>query len=270
MIEQHLKKIIYGHIPYMYLKVVNPQSPKLKYYKFLKEHQYSHYLYEFAQSYLKRKIKVLKDEDKGLFYVMHRNNKRLYFPRNFSISKIEKTYKSLLIEQDIEHPHHYVDSLDEFKNKTILDVGSAEGLTSLDAIEIASFVYLFECEPHWIEALNATFDPWKEKVEVIKKYVSDQDDDKNVTLDSFLKDKSKDNLFLKMDIEGAECAALKGSLHLFTEAKNLDFAICTYHKKEDLSKISSFLDHYKCTYESREGYIYFKHRLRVALLRGHN
>lgn len=268
-IEKRFKKFIYGNIPYIYLSIVNPQSPKLKYYKFLKEHPYSRYLYDFAQSYLDRKIDICKDENKGLPYVIHRDNKKLYFPRNYSPEKVERMYKALMIEQDLNHPHHYVDSVEEFRDKTILDIGSAEGFTSLDAIDKAKFIYLFECEPLWIEALTATFEPWKEKIQIIKKYVSNCNDEKNLTLDEFLKDKPKDHLFLKMDIEGAECAALEGCRKLFAEAENLDFAICTYHKKEDEKKIAAYLDQYNCTYVPREGFMYVKHRLRTALLRGH-
>ncbi|WP_106831974.1 FkbM family methyltransferase [Parabacteroides pacaensis] len=263
-----IKKFIYGTLPYTYLRIFNPTSPKLKYYKFLKEHTYSRYVYEFAQEYLNRKVQIQKDEGNGLFYVIHRNNKKLYFPRNYSILKIEKMYKALMIEQDRRHPHHYVDSLDEFQGKILLDIGAAEGFTSLDAIEKVEFVYLFECEPSWIEALTATFEPWKEKVRIIKKYISNHNDVVNQTLDNFLEDKPKDNLFLKMDIEGAECDALEGSKNLFSTGKNLDFAICTYHRKEDEKLISSYLNKYHCTFSAREGYIYVKHRLRVCLLRG--
>lgn len=267
-IVKGLKKFIYGYIPYIYYCIVDSSSPKLKYYEFLIKHQYSRYLYDFAQSYLDRKIEIEKDKNNGLYYVIHKENKKLYFPRNYTLQKIEKTYKALLIEQDIKHPHHYVDSVSEFQNKTILDIGSAEGIISLDAIEVATFIYLFECDPYWIEALNATFEPWKEKVQIIEKYVSNQNDEKNVSLDEFFKNKSKENLFLKMDIEGAEQDALEGCKELFATAKNLDFAICTYHRKNDEKIISAYLNKYGCTFSPREGYMYVKHRLRTCLLRG--
>ena len=105
---------------------------------------------------------------------------------------------------------------------------------------------------------------------LVKKFVGDADDDKNVRLDTFFKDKSTEGLFIKMDIEGAECMALSGAVRLFRNAEGLEFAVCTYHRKNDLSDISAFLDSCDCRYFPRDKYIYIDHRLRVAILRGRN
>lgn len=264
-----VKKFIYGVIPYIYISILHPDSPKRAYYKFIKERGYTQRPYEFAEHYLRVPVHIHHDKTKNLPYVMRKDSKRLYFPRECSAEKAVKMYRALMIEQDSRHPHHYVDSLDEFRGRTLLDVGAAEGYTSLDAIEVVDFVYLFECEPRWVEALTATFEPWQDKVCIVRKYVSCRDDKMSLTLDSFFKDKPKDHLFLKMDIEGAECEALEGSKTLFAEATHLSFAICTYHKKDDERKISSYLDQYDCTYSSRKGYMYVKHKLRPCLIRGY-
>ena len=63
----------------------------------------------------------------------------------------------------LRHPHHYADSVEEFRGKTLLDIGSAEGFTALDTIEVTRFVYLFEYEDKWIEALQATLSRGKRK-----------------------------------------------------------------------------------------------------------
>ena len=158
----------------------------------------------------------------------------------------------MLIEQDVRHPHHYADSMEEFRGKTLLDIGSAEGFTASDTIE----------------ALQATFEPWKEKTMIVKKYISDHDDDVNAALDNFLKDKSRKDIFLKMDIEGAECMALQGSMELFAKADHLDFAICTYHKETDVVQIPAFLDRFNCSYSFTDGYMVVKHSVRKCLVRG--
>ena len=51
--------------------------------------------------------------------------------------------------------------------------------------------------------MEATFAPYKEKITIVRKYVSDVDEEDNITLDTFFRDEGKfiDNLFLKMDIE---------------------------------------------------------------------
>ena len=60
-----------------------------------------------------------------------------------------------------------------------------------------------------------------DRKEIYQRY----DDDVNAALDNFLKDKSRKDIFLKMDIEGAECMALQGCMELFAKADHLDFAI---------------------------------------------
>ena len=129
-----LKSILYGTLPFYYTKVFEPSSPKLAYYDYFRKRGYTRYPYDFAAEYLEMSIAVLWDKEKELPYVMHRGSKRLYFPREYSTSKIEKCYRALLIEQDVRHPHHYADSVEEFRGKTLLDIGSAEGFTALDTI----------------------------------------------------------------------------------------------------------------------------------------
>ena len=62
------------------------------------------------------------------------------------------------------------------QDDVLLDVGSAEGIFALTHIEKLKHVVLFERNAQWVEALEATFAPWKEKVTIIRKYVSDCDD----------------------------------------------------------------------------------------------
>jgi len=103
------------------------------------------------------------------------------------------------------------------KGKVLLDVGAAEAIFALNAIDLVEKAYLFECEKEWIDALELTFAPWKYKVEIVHKYVSDRNNGNHITIDNFLEEKSKKNLFIKMDIEGYEQAALKGATKTFDD-----------------------------------------------------
>lgn len=84
----------------------------------------------------------------------------------------EVAYRGLLIEQDKRSAHRYVDSYEELKGKTLLDIGAAEAIFTLDTIEYMDHAYLFECDESWIEALEVTFAPYKEKITIVRKYVS--------------------------------------------------------------------------------------------------
>ena len=267
--KDRFKQFYYCTLPYLYYRIFCPQSPKIECFQFLKEHRYSYpFPHEFILEYDNFKTDIYENTENGLKYVLHKGDKKLYFPKNYTDNKIQKLYHSLIIEQDVRSPHHYVDSVEEFRDKTLLDIGSAEGLIALEAIEAVNFVYLFECKPEWIEALNATFEPWKDKVNIIRKYISNRNSETCQTLDDFLKEKPRERLFLKMDIEGAERLALTGASQLFSEVNDLQFAVCVYHKKDDAKVISSFLNRYKCTYFFRKGFWHYHHKMRPCLIRG--
>jgi len=234
------------------------------------DHGYSRYPYSYAAKYLESPPEIHTDSENRLKHVLHKGRK-LYFPCSLSDEKIRKLYTSLRIEQDSESSHRYVDSVEEFRGKILLDIGAAEGLIALEAVEVARHLYLFECNPKWIEALEATFAPWKEKVSIINKYVSNNNDGENITLDRFLEEnQTEKNLFLKMDIEGAERNALEGGKSIFSEIGTLEFAVCVYHKKDDMKVISQFLDRHNCSYIPREGFLYTNHSFRTGVLIGKN
>ena len=269
MIVKSLKKFLYGTLPYVRLRLFDRNNPTLPYYRFFHRHPvYTHFPYDFAQDYLGMPVEVLTEGENGLPYVLHKG-KKLFFPRTYTSEHIARLYRSLLLEQDVRYPHHYVDSPDEYADRTLLDVGAAEGLISLEAVEKARHIYLFECMDEWQEALQATFRPWQDKTTLVPKYVGESTRGQTISLDDFLRDKPIEKLFLKMDIEGAECRALEGARRTFEQAEDLQFALCTYHRKNDLRDISAFLDGFRCTYAPRPGYLYVDHRMRTALLRGH-
>jgi hypothetical protein len=223
--------------------------------------------YEFSIPYKQLVVEQHLDKGNGLIYVAH-NGKKLYFPRHFSPQKIDNCYKTLLIEQDGASPHRYVEFPNELTGKTLLDVGAAEGIFALDVIDFAEQVYLFECEDYWIEALQATFAPYKNKTSIVKKYVSNRNDEINVTIDTLLEEKGIDNLFVKMDIEGAELSALQGAIHTIKTGKNISLAICTYHRPNDAADISNLFANVGLKYHFTEGLMFLLGEFRKGVIRG--
>lgn len=241
-----------------------PNTEENQLYAFMGKHGLSFYPYTFTLKYKKMSIQTFWDEKNELYYVDHAG-KKLYYP---SLTKnIAEGYRFLLMEQDICSPHRYMENFNRLKGKTLLDIGASEGMFTLSVIEIIEHAYLFECEERWVNALNVTFAPWKEKITIVTKYVSDVNDEKNITIDHFLEGKSKTNIFLKMDIEGYEQVALTGTEKTIQEAKDIDFSICTYHNEEDAVQIAQFFKKYFIETELTEGLMYFEHNFRKAIIR---
>jgi hypothetical protein len=214
--------------------------------------------YQFVFDYDHNQVKVFRDEERDMFYVLHQGH-RLYYSRDFkSENDIRLIYNGILMEQDVRSPHRYL--TDEFnvkENDVVVDIGAAEGNFSLDVVERAGALYIFESDTNWSAALHATFEPWKERVHIINKYVSGVDSDDSVTLDSMLGDRHID--FIKIDAEGAEPSILKGSENIMRENKSLRVAMCTYHRQHDARKCGQILSAYNYTFTFSEGHMLFIH-----------
>lgn len=197
-------------------------------------------------------------------YVKH-NGKLLYFPKTWDVEQAKWTYKNFIERENTlgggytsKAPHQY--QTENFKvegGDVLVDVGCAEALLSLDVVEKVSKVYLIEANPIWIEALQATFDPWKEKVEIVNKLVTDSDSAETRTLSSILKNENGKSFFVKMGIEGYELSVLQGSKDFFTNEKHVKLACCTYHRVNDAKDISEFLSPLEYTYSFSEGYMIY-------------
>lgn len=204
------------------------------------------------------------DESLQLPYVIHKG-KRLFFPHSYNIDKCLKMYESYISEECLlggkfreKQPHQYLTKTFTIEEGDVLvDVGCAEALLSLDNIEKVSKVYLFESDPLWIPALNATFKDYMNKVVIINKYVSDQDTDTSITLKTALRNEHGKQLFIKMDIEGAEVDVLNGSRNFLSNTSNIKIVCSTYHKQHDEEEIPQILSELGYDYEFSDGYMLF-------------
>ncbi len=188
--------------------------------------------YGFKDKYLAENIEVFKDKKIGLNYIIY-EGKKLYYRKGGKISRAQKYFNGLYIEQDLESPHRYLTN--NFKvsdGDIVVDIGAAEGNFALSVVESAKEIYLFETSKRWIKALEATFAPWKEKVHIIQKFVTNKNDEQNTTIDSLYEKIGKID-FIKMDVEGAEADVIEGCKELLDNQKDLKIAICTYHKQDD-------------------------------------
>jgi len=232
----------------------NIESDKEKYILFLKNHPLEVFNDEFAQKYIDLNLEIFFDQEKKLYYLYH-HNKKMYFSSHFSTYKqIKRYYSFLLMEQDISSPHRYqIDSFHVCKHDIVLDAGVAEGNFALDIIDLVDKLYLVECDKEWIKALRYTFEPYKDKVEIVEGMLGDGIEG-TITIDNIIGKNRID--FIKMDIEGAEYQALCGAKQSL-ERNNVKLDICVYHNTEDEQKIKKVLE--EINYETilSDGYMIF-------------
>ncbi len=224
--------------------------------------------YHFQNKYNAAEIEVFKDNEKGLRYVML-EGKRLYFKKRWSEKRIRHSFNELTKEQDLQSPHRYLN--DDFKianGEVLVDIGVAEGNFALGAAEKASKLILFETDTEWIEALNATFEPWKEKVLIVNKFVSDITNATNTTLDDFISPDEKIS-FLKIDVDGAESRLLDGCKRILSDQNPLKLAICTYHKQDDEKDFTALLSRNGFETSHSDGFMlfYYDKKMKAPYLR---
>ncbi|HEY3390753.1 MAG TPA: FkbM family methyltransferase [Prolixibacteraceae bacterium] len=223
---------------------------------YLKTNPIAVFPYAFQNQYNADDVEVFEDLSKGLRYVMF-DGKRLYFKKRWSKQRIRHSFNELTKEQDIRSPHRYLtDDFKIYEGEVLVDVGVAEGNFALAAVEKASRLILFETDKEWIEALNATFEPWKDKVLIVNKFVSDITNATNTTLDEFIS-KGDEITFLKIDVDGAESRLLKGCQKILLNQRPLKLAICTYHKQNDERDFNALLIQNGFETSHSDGYMLF-------------
>lgn len=211
--------------------------------------------YPFTKKYQQDSIEVYDDEECGMKYVLL-NEKRLYFKRKWSAKRIQKSFHDLTLEQDERSPHRYLSAnFNLGENDVLADFGAAEGNFTLSVIENIKKAYLFEYDPEWIEALHMTFKPWKDKVEIVPKFVSDQNDEKHCSGDIFFSD--KELTFMKIDVDGGERGLLNGFEQTIAKAQVMKIALCTYHQHDDEREFSSWLKSKNYNVIPSSGYMIF-------------
>jgi hypothetical protein len=230
-------------------------TEELEVLEFLKNNPLQVFPYEFTKKYRFDLIKTYLDDSLNLRYVIF-EGKRLYFKRSWTEDRIKNIFNNLLIEQYPDSPHRYLGgNFTISEGETIADIGVAEGNFALSVIEKVNKAYLFESDMEWIEALNATFAPWSHKVVIVNKWVSDIDDENNVTLDTYFSDIKID--FIKIDVDGFESKLLRGCEKTIKEYKNLKIALCTYHKQDDHIVFSEYLSKKGFHISFSKGYMIF-------------
>ena len=223
---------------------------------YLNDHPFHVFNYPFVDKYKNISINIEYDEEKELYYTLH-YNKRMYFSRSFkSKDRVREYYRFICIEQDIKSPHRYLtDTFNVPDNAVVVDAGAAEGNFALSIIESAKKIYMFEPDAGWVEALKYTFEPYKEKVEIINKCLSNYIDNTTTTIDEVLNGAKVD--FIKMDIEGEEYCAIEGAQESIVSSGDIKCVVCTYHQDFAHNAIKKLLETLNFKNKTSDGYMWY-------------
>jgi hypothetical protein len=214
--------------------------------------------YKFAKEYTVKEINAEIDNSTGLIFIRD-NDQRIYMKRSYkNLFRAKRYYKNILLEQDINSPHRY--TTENFKpeqNSIIFDIGGAEGFFGLPYLDSAKEIYIFECDPQWIEALKLTYQKYNHKVHIIQKYVSNRTDENHITLDDFIlqNNLSKENIFIKIDAEGNEPLIIDGCANWLSQKPNAQIALCVYHSSNHEKYFREKFDQW--TIENSSGYMIY-------------
>ena len=237
-------------------KYADTSDEEIKSFLHVMERQKEIHVYSYNPTKQYEIMEALYDRKKDLYYVDF-EGKRLYLAKNYEfIIKDEKRYVSnLWQEQDENSPHLYAENrIIVEEGDVLVDAGACEGNFSLHNIDKISKLYLVESDLGWIEALKATFEPYKDKVIFCNKFLCGYDSDNTITLNSLVKEPVN---FIKMDIEGGEVNALKSADKVFGRSSHIKCAICAYHKHGDEEKIKNILKEYGLDTSVSKGYMLF-------------
>lgn len=217
------------------------------------------YPYPFTEKYLKAQtdipVYIYNMGRNQLKYVMHQG-KKLFFP-NQDDNVIRHQYTQLIMEQDELSPHKYFSEGFQFPQGGIfVDVGSAEGIISLDVVECAEEIYLIERSKSWVTALESTFKEYRNKVHIINKYAGSSATNETVKLDDVLSKYKNENIFIKMDIEGMEIEALEGCVDTMS-SNNCIFACAAYHTNTMEEKLQYFFKQHGYEAKASDGFMLF-------------
>lgn len=186
--------------------------------------------YNYIEEYKIENIDLNWDAEGKWFYInLGFINMYLKYKKE---KQAKKCYNAILIEQDFRSPHCYIsDTFQPEEGSVILDLGGAEGYFPIKFLERVKKVYIFECDKEWIDALNKTYENYKDKVIIVDKFVDSYSDSTHISLDDFVQQNmlSNEKLFIKIDVEGSELDVIKGAQTLLSMEQSIRWAICAYH-----------------------------------------
>ncbi|PZV76700.1 hypothetical protein CLV31_12425 [Algoriphagus aquaeductus] len=222
--------------------------------EFIRKNGLSVFPYSFTTKY--SSLEVTVNYEDGYPFVNHNGN-RFFFKKGWTEGKVKKYYSGLLSEQDIDSPHLYCDEIFNAGGAEILlDIGVAEGSFSLDQINSVKEVVILEKDDLWVDALERTFKPFKDKIQIIKKFASNTDSFDSIRPQNLPSLWNKD-LFIKIDVDGDERKVIQGLENLLKNNQPIRIALCVYHQQDDYNYFVNYFTSIGYSISVSNGYMLY-------------
>lgn len=238
---------------------------------YLQEHEIDMFNGQVTKIYNREMFDIFLDTQRGLLY-SYWMGKKIYLSSDIKSKEGAKEYLCRLCkEQDESSPHSYqLNRLNLNCNDIVIDGGAAEGFFALQIIDKVGKIYLIEGDNKWLEALEYTFEPYRDKVVIVPKWLGKCSDRNTISIDQINK---QDRVTLvKLDIEGAESDAIEGGQETFLLAQNMRVIACTYHRTDDADKFQAYFQdkgyktRFSAGYLFAEGLEFIKPELRRGVI----
>ncbi len=201
------------------------------------------------------------DRKRRLPYVLHKG-RPLFGKKGQSLRDVEWYYRWYVENEGllgsgrrIKTPHSYVNG--DFRvedGDVVVDIGCSDALFAFDNAEIAGKIYLFESCKQWRPALEASFEPFREKTHIISRLVSNKTSKREIRLCDAINEPDSSHYFIKMDIEGGERTVIASSAD-FLRRNKVKLSCCVYHRQDDAEAISAMLREMGFSFRYSEGYM---------------
>ena len=225
-------------------------------YNYLKSNGLQIFPHPFTRKYKHMSFSVQFED--GFPYIISKG-KKLFFKQNWSEERVNSYYRDLIMEQDPESPHLYCDkSFFPSENDILIDIGVAEGSFTFENLENSSKCFVFEKNQDWILALTKTFQPFKDKVFITDKIVSNHSSEATIKLDDY-EEFYSNSLFIKIDVDGSEKVVLEGMKNIIMNNEKIRIVICTYHNQNDYDEFVDFFKSFGFNHSTNPGFMVFYH-----------
>lgn len=211
--------------------------------------------YFFVQEYKKTQVNITRDEEG--FNRVKVNGMEIYFPKEMSDRYIAESVTVALAEQDERSPHKYlpVRSIPLRGDVAVL-CGASDGIYAMKIVNDFKKIYLFEANSSWIAPMQKTLRDYLHKIEIVPYFISDKNGPASVTLDSFFKDRTSEEVnYIQADIEGDELKMLKGAKELLARSSHLKLSLCCYHTSNQEKELREFLLTHGFAVENSKGFL---------------